>query len=438
MGETAFIMPSAVEAEKGAICALLNNPEWALSVFAKYGVTRQSFYIERHAIFCDVAIALHEAKRPLDLVTVTQRLTDLKKLEECGGRQAVHELFAFNPTLHGTEAYLEDISEKQVRRESYVACMKAANEARNGTEPIAKVLSSHAADIANLSMGRKVDEPETILKPVQDKLNRMTSNEPKKDIVLTGIDGLDRHSPLKLGDMPTISGEKKAGKSILALTILAHVGLELKLPTLYFSLEDRTEQVIDRLYASVSRVPIWKHHKSAVNSMEMGNLSTAGMRLGGSKIYVRDDIFDLSAIVAFTKRLKAKEPTLGVVVVDYAQLVRGRESKSDNREQEVARISRTLRLLALELRVAIILICQLNSDGETRESRAIEMDTTAMWKVCNGREQGTKLIAVPFQRNGTSNIAFPITFLGQIARFENQAKTEVEDYEAPTKKGKKP
>lgn len=431
-----FTMPSAIEAEKAVCSALMHDPGWTLNQCAIHGLDRHALYIERHALFFDVIAELHEQKRTVDFVTAGQRLRDMGKLEEFGGPHALHELAAFSPTLAGTSDYIEEIIDKHIRRQTYVACMSAANMARTGDKRAASVLDSLASDVARLSMRRKVDEPETIAKPVMDKLNRMNSNEPKKDVILTGIDGLDRHSPLNLGDMPTISGEKKAGKSILALTILAHVGLELKLPVAYFSLEDRTDAVIDRLYASVARVPIWKHHKSTLSEIEFTNISTSSLRLGQSRIYVRDDIFDLGAIVAFIKRLKAKEPTLAVAVVDYAQLVRAREGKNDSREQEVARISRTLRLLAMEMRIAIILLCQLNSDGETRESRAIEMDTTAMWKVCNGREQGTKLIAIPFQRNGTSNIAFPVTFLGQLARFENQSKTEIEEYTAPTRKGK--
>ena len=417
-------LPNAEEAEKGVLCAALNCPAETLTLCAEYFVTGESLYIGAHATILETIRTLHEAGRPIDFVTVGQSLKDRGKLDAIGGGPKLTELFFFTPTYANTRAYLEEIADKHTRRKMLPILAAAMESARQSDDSAAVLLDNLAGQVAQLSTGRRASEIAPITRAVMDKLKRMTEKEPKRNVIRTGIDGLDRHSPLNLGDMPIISGERKAGKSMLALTILAHIGLELNLPCAYVSLEDRTDAVIDRLTAAVSRVPCWQHHASATTVDTMATLSGACHKLGSSRIYVADDLFDLGAIVAFIKRLKAKEPNLPAVVVDYAQLVRAKE-KGDSREQEVARISRTLRLLAMELRVAIIVLCQLNKDSETRESKALEMDTTAMWKVCNGREANTKLLAIPFQRNGTSNVAFALTFLGEICRFENHAKTEL-------------
>lgn len=419
-------------AEKGTLCALLNHPSWAATAFDARGVRPEWFFIPQHVLVYRAARKLMAEGRPVDFITIAQLLKDQGKWQDV--EPILSGLFIYVASSSNAGAYLDELCDKYQRRQTYLVCREFMDKASFGEEPAEMFLNTLATRVAEISSGGKVAKIETITKPVMDKLSRLNNGEPKKDVIRTGIDGLDRHSVLNLGDMPTITGEKKAGKSTLALTLLAHVALELKLPGCYFSLEDRTEQVIDRLFASVSRVPQWKHHKSTLNELELRNLSTASVALGGSPIYVRDDIFDLSAIVAFLKRLKTKKPDLALAVVDYAQLVRARESKQDSREQEVARVSRTLRLLAMELRVAIVLLCQLNDEGQTRESRAIEMDTTALWKICNGREAGTKLLAIPFQRNGRSGIAFPLTFLGEICRFENHSKTEIEDYDPDRKK----
>lgn len=419
-------LPNAIEAEKCVLCALINNADWALAKCAMHGVTRDSFYPEAHALIFDAVAKLRENRRPVDSVILAQAMSGDGTLERVGGMPELLSLATYTPTTGNIPAYLDAIADSHTKRQLYSACTAAASEAITSGDPAAKMLDALASTIARLSAGKSVADIETIKAAVMDKMKRMTDKEPQKNRLATGIDGLDQHSPLNLGDMPCISGERKAGKSMLALTILAHIGLVLNLPVAYVSLEDRTEQVVDRLTASVSRVPCWKHHAKFLTGTDDEKLNAACTKLGLSKIYVKDDIFDLSAIVAFIRRLKSKEPTLPAVVVDYAQLVRARE-KGENREQEVAKISRTLRLLAMELRIAIILLCQLNTEGETRESKQIEMDTTAMWKVCNGKEAGTKLIAVPFQRNGASGIAFPLTFLGEICRFENQAKTELVD-----------
>lgn len=420
-------LPSAPEAEKAVLCSLLNNPDWTLDRCEAHGVTAESFYGEVPQIIFSAVQSLRGSKRPVDFITLGQFLRAAGKLEVVGGPAAVSDMFTFT-TLANTGAYLDEIADKFSLRQTYIACMAAASEALNAEKPATEILDSLAGRVAQLSTGKSVADIEPIRGAVMDKMTRMTGNEPKKDVIRTGIDGLDRHSALNKGDMPCISGERKAGKSMLALTILAHIGLELKLPIGYVSLEDRTEAVIDRLTAAVSLVPCWKHHAKYLQGDDDTRLNNACTKLGLSRIYVKDDIFDLPTIVSFIKRLKAKEPALAAVVVDYAQLVRAKEGKGDTREQEVSRISRTLRLLAMELRIAVILLCQLNSEGDTRESKQIEMDTTAMWKVCNGQESGTKLLAIPFQRNGASNIAFPLTFRGDVCRFDNQAKTEVEDY----------
>lgn len=421
-------LPNAIEAEKAVICSLLNFPDTTLARCEAHSVSGPAFYTEQHRTFFETIATLREKNRPVDLVTVAQSLKDQGKLEAVGGFPAVSELFTFTSTFQNLGDYLVTIADKHTRRETYAACMGAANDALNAEGAASAILDALAGKVATLSAGRKAGDIETIRAAVMDKMNRMTNKEPKKDVIRTGIDGLDRHSALNKGDMPCISGERKAGKSMLALTILAYIGLELNLPVAYVSLEDRTAAVIDRLTAAVSRVPCWKHHAKFLVGDDDVRLNAACTKLGTSRIYVKDDIFDLATIVSFIKRLKAKEPELPAVVVDYAQLVRAKEGKGDTREQEVARISRTFRLLAMELRIAIILLCQLNSEGETRESKQIEMDTTAMWKVCNNKEPNTKLLAIPFQRNGASAIAFPLTFLGDVCRFENQAKTEIEEY----------
>jgi replicative DNA helicase len=428
-------LPNALEAEKGVLCALLNSPEWTLTQCETYGVTAASFYTEAHTTVFETVKELVEAKRPIDFVTVVGALQTKGKLEDVGNFHGITALTQFVGTYANTGAYLEEIADKYTKRQMWSACMSAANDALTSEKPALGLLDSLAGTVASLSAGRKVADIEPIKEAVMDKLRRMTANEPRKNVIKTGIDGLDRHSPMNLGDMPVISGERKAGKSMLSLTILAHIGLELKKPVAVISLEDRTDAVIDRLTASIARVPCWRHHAQFLKGNEDDRLNAACMQLAGSKIYIKDDLFDLGPIVSFIKRLKAKEPDLAAVVVDYAQLVRAKE-KGDTRENEVARISRTFRLLAMELRVAILLLCQLNTEGDARESKQIEMDATAMWKVCNAKEPNSKLLAIPFQRNGASNIAFPLTFLGEICRFENQSSCDAEEYtaEKPTKR----
>jgi len=132
-------------------------------------------------------------------------------------------------------------------------------------------------------------------------------------------------------------------------------------------------------------------------------------------------VYDLHKIIAVARREKARHDT-GLIVVDYAQLVRA--SGTDSRREEVEKVSRGLRLLAMELHVPLLLLCQLNKEGETRESKALEMDATALWRIdrTSDVENGERRLAIPWQRNGESGIAPTVTFIGALARVENIAR----------------
>ena len=207
------------------------------------------------------------------------------------------------------------------------------------------------------------------------------------------------------------------GKSILALSIAANITRN-GVPVLYFSLEDRLPKVVDRLFAGVSRVPIVKHTSQRINCQVA--VETAE-KLLGLPFEIRDDVYDLHKIIAVARRERAKHNT-GLIVVDYAQLVRA--TGAETRREEVEKVSRELRLLAMELHVPLLLLCQLNKDGEARESKALEMDATAMWRVdkTSEVENGERRLAIPWQRNGESGIAATVAFLGSLARVENLSR----------------
>jgi replicative DNA helicase len=221
--------------------------------------------------------------------------------------------------------------------------------------------------------------------------------------------------------MPLLTGERKSGKSITALTIaknVAHDGGSV----LYFSLESPFPEIMDRLYAGESRIPMGLHHHTRLNEEQAAKACKAAESLGKLVFDIRDDVYDLSTMVAI---IRQSEATL--VIADYAQLIRP-NLKDSNREQEVAKISRTLRLIAMETKKPIILLSQLNEQGRSRESRALEQDTTANWNIVfDEDEPNERTIEIPYQRNGESGIRFKVAFLGSIARVENLA------YEPPQK-----
>lgn len=422
------LLPQSADAEQGVLGSLLLSPRDVLIICGERGLTHEHFHIPAHADIFRVCNGFADKHRALDVITLTEELRAQKLLDQCGGPAFITDLFTSLPTAANASFYIEILEDKHRLREMIRAateCTARAYEADADGNDLLATLADTLARIAGASQRGTTKSLKTLL---QEKIARMEDGEPDADRIPTGISKLDQESPLRLGDMPLISGERKAGKSILALSIARNVVLE-DVPTLYFSLEDRTAKVIDRLFAAESQIPMANHHAASMKEGDFTKATHAVNRLAAKQLFIRDDVYDLTAIVAVSRQMKAKHPTMALIVVDYAQLVRVRLAKGSNREQEVAAISRALRMLSMELNVAVVVLCQLNKEGETRESKALEQDCTAMWKVvvpdakCEGYEKGDenckRLILIPFQRNGDSGIAFPVSFRGHIARIDN-------------------
>jgi replicative DNA helicase len=360
-------------------------------------------------------IALWASGTPNDLVLFTQHLRDTGSLNELGGPSSITQVYNFVPSPANFRYYGEILDAELQRRRFVDTAASAIREVEQGHE---NAIPEALSKLAEVPLRR--ERSQTLADAVAEKLDRLERGEPDSDIVQTGIECLDRHSPLRKGDMPLIGGERKAGKSILSLTIASNVA-KRGTPVLYFSLEDRQPKVIDRLFAGLSRIPMNAHHVKRMTDLQQRQALAAASTLRELPLTIRDDVYDLHAIIAATRQAKATKQ-VGLVAIDYAQLIRA--SGADSRREEVERVSRELRLMAMELNIPVILLCQLNKEGETRETKALEMDATAMWEIRNLEDneiQTERLLAVPWQRNGESGIASKVMFFGEIARVESPA-----------------
>jgi replicative DNA helicase len=352
-----------------------------------------------------------------DLIAMTSELREQGLLKAAGDVAYVSETWASVLAENTAPYYCELIAEARRKRLIAVECGEIMKRVKDPTEEAVEVVHEAIKNFTKIEPhSRKLP---SIKEAVAEKIDRMERDQPAEDIIPTGIRRLDQESPLRKGDMPIICGERKSGKSITAISIVTNIAAS-GTPVAYFSLEDREPKVIDRLFCGLSRKPIYLHDNNHVSEM-----MKAASQLSELPIYIYDDIFDLAMIV-FVIRDLVKHHKLGLAVVDYAQLVRSPERKDANREQKVAEVSRTLRLLAMELNIPIIVLSQLNADGYTRESRSLEQDATACWMVAEADDdQNVRFVRIPWQRNGPSGVSFKVTFLGELARVENyQPNTE--------------
>lgn len=190
---------------------------------------------------------------------------------------------------------------------------------------------------------------------------------------------------------------------------------------LIVSLEMPASQIIDRLVAKIGDVRLRTLAEGVKTERDMGAVARAAKIISSTKLVIRDDLHDIGAIVA-TARAMAKSPDgLGVLLVDYIQLVRCDLGRESTREREVAEVSRALRLIGLELGCLVIGITQLNEQGKARESRAIQQDATCIMAIKIHEDEGSEIrkISIPFQRNGPCGVGTELRFVGKTASFVN-------------------
>ena len=413
-------LPSDIDAEKGIIGSIFCDPDKSLPEVSEH-ITPAHIHSPALKTILTAIMSLWEARKAVDLITVSGHLKQEGTLDAAGGAHKIAELYGF-PTASNLSTYIESIREKYVLRQIISIGMEMITRAKThniiSSTPYELLddLSRQITEISNKSTSKK---RRTMRDLANDKIDRMSEDHVEAIQLRTGLRGIDSKSPISLGDMILVAGERKAGKSILALNIALSVSQKNRIAV--FSLEDGADSLVDRIMSNLCKIPTGKHKLTGVTIGENSMLIKGIEILSSLNMQIYDDVYDLAAIVANIRREKLQHPDLAAIVIDYAQLVRFTGKKTDNREQIIATISRTLRLIGLELKVAIILLTQLNKDGETRESKALEQDCTAMFRVDKTGEdedENTKrLISIPFQRNGQSGIAFPVSFRGEYALF---------------------
>lgn len=422
-------VPTNIEAERCLVSCLLANPRDLCGACAEWQIGPEAFIDPTCEKIVRHVLAEWAENRPCDPQSVLVGMRGNGRLDDNGS--SFFEIVHTCPVPSAFAQFAAPVLAAHQLREAHQACVARADEALVPGTSAADLLSGIAEDAARIAGASRRGTTKPLKTLLMEKIARMESGEADEGLLLTGIAKLDRMSPLHRGDMPLISGERKSGKSIFALNVATNLALG-GCAVGYFSLEDRTPKVIDRLFAIQSRIPLINHHASRMNEGEFQRTTAAVAELADKRMFIRDDVFDLMPIIAVMRQWKAQHPDLAAVVVDYAQLVRVRLGKGANREQEVATISRAFRLASMELNIALLLLCQLNKDGDTRESKALEQDCTAMWKIMlDGEEHGKRIIGIPFQRNGDMPLAFPVTFLGHIAKIEEfveEPKAEKRNY----------
>lgn len=435
--------PHSLEAEQSLIGGLLlDNTAWERIADL---VTGEDFYRDDHRRIYQHISKLIDFGRPADTVTVFESLEKSGEADQAGGLAYLAEIANNTPSAANIRRYAEIVHERAILRKLVAVGDEIAASALAPSGKEAKILLDEAEarvfEIAEAgarhSSGFQPIQP--ILKQVIDRVQELYDRDNPSEVtgVPSGFIDLDeKTSGLQPSDMLIVAGRPSMGKTSFALNVAEHVAVEKRLPVAIFSMEMPGTQLATRFIASVGRIDMQRIRNGRLSDDDWQRLTMAMGKLYEAPLYI-DETPGLNPIDlrARARRLARQCGRLGLIVIDYLQLMNGTR-EADNRATELSEISRSVKALAKELHVPIIALSQLNRSleqrpnkrplmSDLRESGAIEQDADIIMFIYRDEvynpdspDKGTAELIIGKHRNGPTGMV-RMTFLGEYTRFEN-------------------
>ena len=440
------VPPHSAEAEQSVLGGLLlDNGAWD-----RIGdlLGEDDFYRYEHRLIYAATAALINATKPADVITVFEQLQRLGKADDCGGLVYLNALAQSVPSAANIRRYAEIVRERSVLRKLVAASDEIATSAFNPQgRPVAQILDDAEGKIFRIGeegmrTRQAFQSMDQLVVQLIDRVNELHENGAEEVTgVRTGFYDLDRLTAgLQAGDLIVIAARPSMGKTALALNIGEHVAVKEGLPVVVFSMEMGAAQLALRMVGSLGRIDQNHLRTGALRDDEWGRLSEAVEKLGKVSLFI-DESGSLTPteLRARARRQARQCGQLGLVVVDYLQLMSGSDGTSEeNRATVIGEISRGLKSLAKELKCPVIALSQLNRSVESRtdkrpmmsdlrESGAIEQDADVIMFIYrdeyynkDSKEPGIAEIIIAKQRNGPTD-TFRLTFLKPLTKFDNLA-----------------
>jgi replicative DNA helicase len=438
------IPPHSLEAEASVLGGLLlDNTAWD-----RVGdvLIDNDFYRYEHRHVFGAISTLINGSRPADVITVYEHLQSLGKAEEVGGLAYLNSLAQYVPGAANIRRYAEIVRERSILRKLVSASDEIATSAFNtqGRE-VAKILDEAEQKIFSIGeegsrMKQGFQRMESLVVELLDRVEEMSQNPNDITGVPTGFYDFDRMtSGLQPGDLIILAARPSMGKTALAINIAEHVAVNEGLPVAVFSMEMGASQLAIRIVGSIGRIDQGRLRTGKLTPDEWPRLTESIEKLRNVSLHI-DETPGLtpSELRANARRLARQCGKLGLIVVDYLQLMSGSSSDGENRATEIGEISRGLKMLAKELQCPVIALSQLNRSVETRtdkrpmmsdlrESGAIEQDADVIMFIYrddyynkDSKEPGVAEVIIGKQRNGPTGTV-KLAFLKPITKFESLA-----------------
>lgn len=368
--------PQNIDAERAIIASILIDP----SVMAKVGeiLKPEFFYDNRNKILFEFISKIYTKGKNIDVITLNSELNKKNKVRQAGGSEYLTEIVGSVPTSANVEDYAEIVKECFIRRELISFGAKLDQSAREQSDDINEVLNELEKNLFSISRDSSESDffdAATLLEMQIKKADEYAKSPNGMRGLPTGLSALDKIlGGLHSSDLIIIAARPSVGKSAFSFDICRHIAVEVKKTVAIFSLEMPAIQVIERMLSQQIKVNLWNLRMGKMSDEDYKKYSSGAGKLADSKLFV-DDTPGINIMQLRTKARKLMlEHNLDLILIDYLQLMQGGSSKGiDNRAQEIAEISRSLKILARELNIPIIALSQLNRAVENRQEKVPQL-----------------------------------------------------------------
>lgn len=441
------LLPQSIEAEEAILGAILENPA-ALGRVVE-SLKPESFYKPAHKIIYEAMLNMFRKNEPIDIVTISEYLRNREELEQAGGRAYINDLAINVITTTNIEYYAKIVQEKEIKR----ALINAGSEIVSmsyETDDTDNVLDNAQKLIFNIASQKDSSDLVAIQDLVVESYEQIEHRFNNKDElvgVTTGFYDLNAlTSGLQKSDLIILAARPSMGKTAFALNLAQNVALKGKKAVAIFSLEMPKQQLTKRMLCSEAEVDTQRITSGNIQPKDWEKLVDAMTRLSDAKIYI-DDTSGVTAtdVKAKCRRLMMEEKELGLIIIDYLQLMEGGGNTND-RNQQISQISRALKGLARELDVPIIALSQLSRGVEQRndkrpmlsdlrDSGAIEQDADIVMFIYRDEyynrddvnNKGKAEVIIAKHRNGPVGTV-ELLFQSNITKFKNKTQTQTAEF----------
>ena len=440
MEDIGRIPPHSVESEQSILGSILLDKDAIITVTET--IQPEDFYKEAHKIIYECMLKLNSKNEPIDLITLTEELKKQDSLENIGGISYITSLSTIVPTTTNVKYYADIVQEKSVLRKLIKVSNDILNSGYDNSVKVEEILEQAEKKIFDISQEKSSEDFKSInsvLMDTYDMIEKLYTNKEEITGITTGFDDLNKKiNGLQRTDLILVAARPAMGKTAFSLNLVQNAALKGNASVAVFSLEMSKEQLVQRMLSAQSNVELKKIKTGNLDENDWPRIIDAMSVLSNANIYIDDTPgIKMSELRSKCRKLKI-EKGLDFVLIDYLQLMEG-EGNNENRQQEISKISRSLKIIAKELNCPVVALSQLSrapeqrSDhrpmlSDLRESGSIEQDADIVMFLYrdeyyhpDSERKNLGEIIISKNRHGETG-SVELVWLGEIQKFANKAR----------------